>query len=268
MSIKPKVGVIYECYKGFTDKYGDRVRKGQKFILKDEDNIYDDCYILDKASGRGVDICINKDKFTSHFIPSDETTTEPKLKVGDRVKIKKDSMWYGDGDNNPTNVVGVINNTNNDSHYDLKITVDWDNGTYNAYKEEDLELADNEGGSYIEEMFSSIFGEKVKLNVATPLPIVVNSEEQIKELANVSFLKDIVEEKFPHLFVKHKIGNKYKTKTDKEYMLVGYGGKLGFLNIKLGIIVTKMVDVSDYYNISNEELKQFNINIDELELIK
>jgi hypothetical protein len=31
-TIRPKQGVVYECYKGFTDVGGDRCRTGQKFV--------------------------------------------------------------------------------------------------------------------------------------------------------------------------------------------------------------------------------------------
>ena len=63
----PKEGVVYECYKGFTDDYGDRARRGQKFVFFDNDN---EDVILERASGRGVNIKISKDKFAAHFAPA------------------------------------------------------------------------------------------------------------------------------------------------------------------------------------------------------
>ena len=69
--IKPQVGVVYECYKGFTDSHGDRCRVGQKFIFKGgEAYENDDYYYMDKASRRGAQIEIAKDKFASHFCPA------------------------------------------------------------------------------------------------------------------------------------------------------------------------------------------------------
>jgi hypothetical protein len=69
--IKPQVGVVYECYKGFTDSHGDRCRVGQKFIFKGgEAYENDDYYYMDKVSGRGAQIEIAKDKFASHFCPA------------------------------------------------------------------------------------------------------------------------------------------------------------------------------------------------------
>lgn len=69
--IKPQQGVTYECYKGFTDHYGDRCRSGQKFIWSkdDRDYPYSGYYVMEKVSGRGVNIAVPVDKFSSFFIP-------------------------------------------------------------------------------------------------------------------------------------------------------------------------------------------------------
>ncbi len=71
--IKPQQGVTYECYKGFTDSYGDYCRPGQKFKWCIE---YDECestgyYVMEKASGRGVNIAVPVGEFQSYFIPVD-----------------------------------------------------------------------------------------------------------------------------------------------------------------------------------------------------
>jgi hypothetical protein len=63
----PKKGVVYECYMGFTDDYGDRARKGQKFVFEYFD---DDEICMSKASGRGMSMMIAKDKFAAHFCPA------------------------------------------------------------------------------------------------------------------------------------------------------------------------------------------------------
>lgn len=71
--IKPQQGVTYECYKGFTDQYGDRCRSGQKFTWykEDIDYPYSGYYIMERASGRGVNIAVPVNKFQSYFIPVD-----------------------------------------------------------------------------------------------------------------------------------------------------------------------------------------------------
>ena len=71
--IKPQHGVTYECYKGFTDQYNDRCRSGQKFKWSTE---YDEheatgYYVMEKASGRGVNIAVPVGEFQSYFIPVD-----------------------------------------------------------------------------------------------------------------------------------------------------------------------------------------------------
>jgi hypothetical protein len=90
--IKPKQGIVYECYKGFTDQYGDRCRVGQKFTFDgDLDNAqHNGYYVMDKASGKGTSISCPLDKFMAHFIPAEkQAETKPKLKykIGDKVEI-------------------------------------------------------------------------------------------------------------------------------------------------------------------------------------
>ena len=66
--IKPKRGVVYECYRGYIDQYGDRARRGQKFVLKHSDGY--GTFVLAKASGRGVNIVVRDNKFAAHFCPA------------------------------------------------------------------------------------------------------------------------------------------------------------------------------------------------------
>ena len=66
--IKPEHGVVYECYRGYTDQYGDRARRGQKFVFDGDDE--HGCFVLAKASGRGVSIAIEHAKFAAHFCPA------------------------------------------------------------------------------------------------------------------------------------------------------------------------------------------------------
>ena len=69
--IKPQQGVTYECYKGFTDRYGDRCRSGQKFKWSTEhdEHEFTGYYVMEKASGKGVNIAVPVNNFHSYFIP-------------------------------------------------------------------------------------------------------------------------------------------------------------------------------------------------------
>jgi hypothetical protein len=71
--IKPQQGVTYECYKGFTDQYNDRCRSGQKFKWSTEhdEHEFTGYYVMEKASGRGVNIAVPVNEFQSYFIPVD-----------------------------------------------------------------------------------------------------------------------------------------------------------------------------------------------------
>ncbi len=71
--IRPQHGVTYECYKGFTDQYNDRCRSGQKFKWSTEhdEHEFTGYYVMEKASGRGVNIAVPVDSFHSYFIPVD-----------------------------------------------------------------------------------------------------------------------------------------------------------------------------------------------------
>ena len=71
--IKPQQGVTYECYKGFTDQYNDRCRSGQKFkwSIEHDEHEFTGYYVMEKASGRGVNIAVPVNEFQSYFIPVD-----------------------------------------------------------------------------------------------------------------------------------------------------------------------------------------------------
>lgn len=70
----PKEGVVYECYKSFTDEDGDRARRGQKFVLGNDFGNGE--VFMEKASGRGHDILIKKDDFAKYFCPADTPKKE------------------------------------------------------------------------------------------------------------------------------------------------------------------------------------------------
>ena len=61
------------------------------------------------------------------------------FKVGDQVKIRKDSQYYDAGNSNPANVRGTITVYIGDSRLPLPYKVDWHNGKTNNYASSDLE---------------------------------------------------------------------------------------------------------------------------------
>jgi len=62
------------------------------------------------------------------------------LKVGDSVKIKKSSQYYGSSDSyNPAGLVGEVQS--HDGSSDHPIRVKWSNGNANVYNSNDLKLA-------------------------------------------------------------------------------------------------------------------------------
>jgi hypothetical protein len=67
LKIKPQRGVTYECYMGYTDRMGTRVRRGRRYAVLSE-GLRDDYYMI-SISGKGFGIAVPKEKFASHFIP-------------------------------------------------------------------------------------------------------------------------------------------------------------------------------------------------------
>ena len=64
--IKAQRGITYECYRGFTDSVGTRVRRGQRYVmLSDLINSY---YMI-SPSGKGYGKLVPKKEFASRFIP-------------------------------------------------------------------------------------------------------------------------------------------------------------------------------------------------------
>jgi hypothetical protein len=64
------------------------------------------------------------------------------LKVGDRVRISKDSQFYRPGvsESNPSDVTGTIEKVNECEMPEFCYSVKWDNGRDNSYREGDLYL--------------------------------------------------------------------------------------------------------------------------------
>jgi hypothetical protein len=254
-TIKPQQGVVYECYKGFTDTAGDRCRVGQKFTWNGELKP-SGIYTFEKVSGRGTEIYVHQSIFPSHFIPSAEQT-ESKFKVGDKVRIVKSSDWYGvENTWNPIDTNGEIIEIKN---HDLGIYVAWSNGETNSYNECDLILVGAEQKSYIDDN---------QLNQYSMKAIVVSSLEQIKELAKVSFLKDQIESEFPELFIIHKVGNRYKHSDGTRYILTGENSHVALTNLKTGIIESSTVRVDNFNKITVDEFSELCRDYKELTLIK
>jgi len=69
------------------------------------------------------------------------TKDSPKFKFGDRVKIKVTSEFYQGSLNNPKEVVGSVVEKRSFTP-EFKVTVDWDNGGTESYREYDLELVE------------------------------------------------------------------------------------------------------------------------------
>jgi hypothetical protein len=65
--IKAQFGVTYECYIGYTDRMGTRVRRGRKYVLMSQ-GMRDDYYMIG-SSGKGFGIAVPRKKFASHFVP-------------------------------------------------------------------------------------------------------------------------------------------------------------------------------------------------------
>ena len=65
--IKAQRGVTYECYMGYTDYMGTRVRRGRRYVLLSEE--ITEYYYMISASGKGYGVAVPKEKFVSHFIP-------------------------------------------------------------------------------------------------------------------------------------------------------------------------------------------------------
>jgi hypothetical protein len=263
--IKPKEGIIYECCKSFTDRFGDRARIGQKFWFSDESgkpfSTLSDDYLMRKISGRGCDIAVSIKDFATYFCPineqtntTDEQTATTKFKVGDKVRITKSSEWYDaneDGNSpNPPNVDGEICRI--DNYDNLGIYVEWDNGVGNSYSDYDLVLVEQESHDNNQSNQNNM-----------KVLIVVDNAEQIKELAKVPFLKEQIESEFPELFVTHKAGNRYQDQTNgNRYILVGdmiHGDKyVALTNLKTGLVESITVQVNDFNKIIPDEFSMLD----------
>jgi hypothetical protein len=270
-AIKPKQGVVYECYKGYIDSGLDRVRVGQKFVWDGDD--YGSQYSFDKASGRGICVLVPKDKFASYFIPvAEQTETKPKFKVGDKVLISDDSQYYGAGDANPSNVEGIITEIKDE---DLGIIVKWSNNTTNSYNTQDLILITGKAKpkSYldgVENKDSKQLKENhMNINLSA---IAITDLEQIKAIAElIPSVKEQIMAQYPQLFepeVTHKVGNRYEHSDGQTYILTGENGHVALTNLNTGMVESRTVAVNDYSNITTDEFEGLCDDTEELELIE
>jgi uncharacterized protein YodC (DUF2158 family) len=97
---------------------------------------------------------------SNHYTASDLELAPTEFKVGDKVRIKSSSKYYGeDCEHNPKNVTGEIIEL---SYGDYPFRVKWPNGT-NSYKKSDLELAPKE--EIVETKHGFKIGDKVKIKL-------------------------------------------------------------------------------------------------------
>ena len=272
-AIRPKQGVVYECYKGFTDIGGDRCRTGQKFIWDGETKVTD-IYVLQKASGRGMEMYVRGEEFASYFIPtSEQTETESKFKVGDKVIMSDDSSWHSWTDfSNPANTEGIITEIKDE---DLGIIVKWSNDETNSYNDRDLVLVTGKAKSksYIDGVEDKDSKKLKENNMNINLnAIAITDLEQIKAIAElIPGIKEQIMAQYPQLFepeVTHKVGNMYEHSDGNSYILVGEHGHVALANLKTGMIESRTVYVDDYQNITADEFETLCDDTEELELIE
>jgi hypothetical protein len=220
-----------------------------------------------------MEIYVNADKFASYFIPvAEQTETKPKFKIGDKVIMSDDSMWYGQGYNNPANVEGVIIEINDE---DLGIVVKWPNELSNSYNERDLLLITGkaESKSYIDGVENKDSKKLKENNMNINLnAIAITDLEQIKAIAElIPSIKEQVMAQYPQLFepeVKHKVGNRYEHSDGSTYILTGEKGHVALTNLNTGMVESRTVSVEDYNNITADEFEGLCEDTEELELIE
>ena len=275
-AIKPQQGIVYECYKGFVDHYGDRCRAGQKFTYDGDEGMSEEneYYTLDKASGRGIQIAVPLDKFASYFIPSaeaEQTETKPKFKVGDKVILSKDSSWHSWSDfNNPADTEGVILEIKDE---DLGIIVEWSNDTSNSYNDRDLIMWKAKSKSYLDGVENKD-SKPLKLKNMNLSAIAITDLEQIKAIAElIPSVKEQIMAQYPELFetkveVKHKVGNRYEHSDGQTYILAGEHNHVALVNLSTGMIESRTIPVDDYNNITADDFEMLCDDTEELELIE
>jgi ribosomal protein L21E len=82
----------------------------------------------------------NKQKNSYENKDLEFATQAQKFKVGDKIKIRKDSKFFGDGARNPKDKIGEITGIDLKDGLNLPIRVTWSDGAKNTYNEDDLEF--------------------------------------------------------------------------------------------------------------------------------
>jgi hypothetical protein len=270
-TIRPKQGVVYECYKGFTDVGGDRCRTGQKFVWNG-DTKASDIYVLEKASGRGMEMYVRGEQFASYFIPAAEQT-ETKFKVGDKVMISDDSQWHSWTEfSNPANTEGIITEIKDE---DLGIIVKWANDETNSYNERDLLLVTGKAKSksYIDGVENKDSKKLKENNMNINLnAIAITDLEQIKAIAElIPSVKEQIMAQYPQLFkpeVTHKVGNRYEHSDGNTYILTGESYHVALVNLNTGMVESRTIPVDNYNNVTADEFERLCEDTEELELIE
>jgi hypothetical protein len=273
-TIRPKQGVVYECYKGFTDVGGDRCRTGQKFVWKGETKA-SDIYVLSKASGRGMEMYVRGEQFASYFIPSagQDEQTESKFKIGDKVMISDDSSWLSWSDfSNPANTVGTVTEIKDE---DLGVIVEWSNDERNSYNDRDLVLVTGKAKSksYIDGVENKDSKKLKENNMNINLnAIAITDLEQIKAIAElIPSVKEQIMAQYPQLFkpeVTHKVGNRYEHSDGNTYILTGESYHVALVNLNTGMVESRTIPVDNYNNVTADEFERLCDDTEELELIE
>ncbi len=134
-----------------------------------------------------------------------------KFKIGDRVKIVKESQWYRDNrDNNPKDIDGEIYEIN--ISMSMPFRVRWSNNKTNCYYESDLELVDMIDIMNMEEVqqykvLKGFNGQKVGDIIKV---VDLNATVQWKDTNNFlvqTTVKDLLANGFIELSLKYKKGD-------------------------------------------------------------
>jgi len=161
---QPVQNVTAITNKQFNDKILEelqKVEKGDKIkiIRKKDGSIYNEFKVLSfNNSGTGLwvikvdnkgteadlfydywEVVLEKGDFDVQILKKGQAQTSI-FKVDDKVKIRKDSGFYGDGARNPKDKIGTITEIDLEDGLDLPIRVTWADGAKNTYSEADLEV--------------------------------------------------------------------------------------------------------------------------------
>ena len=173
------------------------------------------CYLVDWDNGRDNSYQIN------------DLYLYQEIKVGDRVRISKDSEYYRDGqESNPKDVTGTVSEEEEDEYC---YRVDWDNGESNTYRINDLYL-------YSE-----------KNNKADEPTVLTVSKEFVLEAhkAACSDWKNKLEKQFPEVFESDKYPTLVDLNPGEKLVTAGLFAKVTDGNGKDKYVPLKGVEIAD-----------------------